>query len=138
MWGRALLNVEDDEHGEAPVPGRCPIHLLQHYHQQHSDTLTAWAADGEGKAPDAPSSSSALCSTPPALSLVPSSPPTPLCVVGVERRARPAPSSSYKSLAGCHWRTQSGVLMLQLGETLLNLPIACHWPWPGLFVSGTL
>lgn len=28
--------------------------------------------------------------------------------------------------------------MLQLGEeTLVNLPIACHWPWPGLFVSGT-
>lgn len=34
--------------------------------------------------------------------------------------------------------TQSGVLILQLGEeTLVNLPIACHWPWPGLFVSGT-
>lgn len=34
--------------------------------------------------------------------------------------------------------TQSGVLMLQLGEeTLVNLPIACHRPWPGLFVSGT-
>lgn len=33
---------------------------------------------------------------------------------------------------------RSGVLMLRLGEeTLVNLPIACHRPWPGLFVSGT-
>lgn len=55
-----------------------------------------------------------------------------------ERRAPacpPPPTNPWLTAIG---GTQSGVLMLQLGEeTLVNLPIACHWPWPGLFVSGT-
>lgn len=47
----------------------------------------------------------------------------------------PPPTNPWLAAIG---GTQSGVLMLQLGEeTLVNLPIACHWPWPGLFVSGT-
>lgn len=74
------------------------------------------------------------------------SPPTnttpPLFVLlkslSVERRAPaclPPPTNPWLAAIG---GTQSGVLMLQLGEeTLVNLPIACHRPWPGLFVSGT-
>lgn len=58
----------------------------------------------------------------------------------VERRAPacPPPYALTNPWLAAIGGTQSGVLMLQLGEeTLVNLPIACHWPWPGLFVSGT-
>lgn len=60
--------------------------------------------------------------------------------LSAERRASaclppPPPTNPWLAAIG---GTQSGVLMLQLGEeTLVNLPIACHRPWPGLFVSGT-
>ncbi|CAB1443675.1 unnamed protein product [Pleuronectes platessa] len=59
--------------------------------------------------------------------------------LSVERRnpslSAPPPTNPWLAAIG---GTQSGVLMLQLGEeTLVNLPIACHRPWPGLFVSGT-
>lgn len=67
--------------------------------------------------------------------------PTPLCVVeeheSWKTKLQLAPPHTNPWLAAIGG-TQSGVLMLQLGEeTLVNLPIACHWPWSGLFVSGT-
>lgn len=68
--------------------------------------------------------------------------PTPLCAVEEPEcwKASPSlpPSCPQNPWLAAIGGTQSGVLKLQLvEETLDNLPIACHRPWPGLFVSGT-
>lgn len=68
--------------------------------------------------------------------------PTPLCVVEETEcwKASPSllPPPQKKSLAVCHWRDSVRCPKASVGEeTLVNLPIACHRPRPGLFVSGT-
>lgn len=61
--------------------------------------------------------------------------------LSVERRALACPPPTPpppKSLAACHWRDSVRCPKASVGEeTLVNLPIACHRPRPGLFVSGT-
>lgn len=69
--------------------------------------------------------------------------PTPLCVVKEAECWKASSALALPPLKKNSWLaaiggTRSGVLKLQLEEeTLVNLPIACHRPWPGLFVSGT-